>query len=75
MHPNDRNEFNRWVMNKSDLVYVGHEHLGRNESVETRDTIYHAQYGEVLQEKGNDKNSGFILSYIEDNENTTNVFN
>lgn len=75
MHPNDRNEFNRWVMNKSDLVYVGHEHLGRNESVETRDTIYHAQYGEVLQERGNDKNSGFILSYIEDNENTTNVFN
>ena len=75
MHPNDRNEFNRWVMNKSDLVYVGHEHFGRNESVETRDTVYHAQYGEVLQDRENDKKSGFIISYIEDNDNVTNVFN
>lgn len=75
MHPNDRNEFNRWVMNKSDLVYVGHEHLGRNESVETRDTNYHAQYGEVLQERGDDEKSGFIISYIENGENTTNVYN
>lgn len=75
MHPNDRNEFNRWVMNKSDLVYVGHEHLGRNEFVETRDTIYRAQYGEVLQERGDDEKSGFILSYIEDDDNTINVFN
>lgn len=52
MHPNDRNKFNRWVMNQSDLVYVGHEHVGRNEQVETRETIYHAQYGEVLQDRG-----------------------
>ncbi len=75
MHPNDRNEFNRWVMNKSDLVFVGHEHFGRNESVETRETIYHAQYGEVLQERDDNKNSGFIISYIEDNEKTTHVYN
>lgn len=75
MHPNDRNEFNRWVMNKSDLVFVGHEHLGRNEYVETRETIYQAQYGEVLQDRGNDKNSGFMISYIENTENTTNVYN
>lgn len=74
MHPNDRNEFNSWVMNKSDLVYVGHEHLGRNESVETRETTYYAQYGEVLQERGDDNDSGFIINYIEDNEKTTIVY-
>ena len=74
MHPNDRNEFNRWVMNKSDLVYVGHEHLGRNELVETRDTTYHAQYGEVLQERNDAKTSGFIINYIEGDENSTQVY-
>ena len=75
MHPNDRNEFNRWVMNKSDLIYVGHEHLGRNEVVETRDTTYHAQYGEVLQERDDAKSSGFIISYIEGDEKSTQVYN
>lgn len=74
MHPNDRNEFNRWVMNKSDLIYVGHEHNGRNEDVTTRDTAYQAQYGEVLQERGDDSSSGFIINYIEDNSKETKVF-
>lgn len=75
MHPNDRNEFNRWVMSKSDLVYVGHEHFGRNEVVETRDTKYQAQYGEVLQERENDKSSGFIINNINDDEKSTKVYN
>lgn len=77
MHPDDRNEFNRWVMNKSDLIYVGHEHIGRNESIQTRETIYYAQYGEVLQDRLNDNNSGFIINYIdiEKNKKSTNVYN
>ena len=74
MHPNDRNEFNRWVMNKSDFVCVGHEHLGRNELVETRDTSYHAQYGEVLQERDDVNSSGFIINYIEDDKIITHVY-
>lgn len=74
MHPNDKNIFNRWVMNKSDLVYVGHEHVGRNEQVETRETIYHAQYGEVLQDRNNPDISGLILNYIENNNNSAKVY-
>lgn len=75
MHPNDRNEFNRWIMNKSDFVCVGHEHLGRNELVKTRDTSYHAQYGEVLQERNDANSSGFIINYIEDDKIITHVYN
>lgn len=75
MHPNDRNEFDRWIMNKSDLVYVGHEHLGRNEAVKTRDTNYYVQYGEVLQERNDAETSGFIMNYIEDGEKITYVYN
>ena len=74
MHPNDKNIFNRWVMNKSDLVYVGHEHVGRNEQVETRETIYHAQYGEILQDRNNPDISGLILNYIENNNNSAKVY-
>lgn len=74
MHPNDRNKFNRWVMNKSDLVFVGHEHVGRNEQVETRETVFHAQYGEVLQDRDDLDNSGFIINYLEDNNNSVNVY-
>ena len=74
MHPNDKNDFNRWVMNRSDLIYVGHEHFGRNEAIETRDTNYYVQYGEVLQERNNPSNSGFIINYVEDEEKTTQVY-
>ena len=74
MHPNDRNTFNRWVMNKSDLVFVGHEHVGRNEQVETRETIYHAQFGEVLQDRDNPDNSGFIINRSENDNNSVSVY-
>ena len=74
MHPNDRNKFNRWVMNQSDLVFVGHEHVGRNEQVETRETIYHAQYGEVLQDRDDPDISGFVINYLENNNNSVNVY-
>ena len=74
MHPLDKNDFDRHVMKQSDIIYVGHEHNGRNETTKTRETIYNVQYGEVMQDPDNSEKSGFIINFIENNEMDTYVF-
>jgi len=66
MNPNERIAFNKWVLNKSDIVLVGHEHVGRNENIQTRESQYNAQYGEVLQEWGEPSVSGFIINIVDE---------
>lgn len=65
MHPDDKLYFDSRVMAQSDILYVGHEHVGRGEHVETRESEYDIQYGEVLQDLGNRDNSSFIINYID----------
>jgi len=74
MQPDERNNFHEWVMKQSDIVYVGHEHIGKNEYTVTRDTEYHTQYGEVLQDPLDNQQSSFIINYIENTSFQTHVY-
>lgn len=68
MEPNNKNEFDRWIEKESDIILVGHEHIGRNEYIENRETSYATQYGEVLQDRNDADSSGFIVNYIDGQE-------
>lgn len=74
MHPNDKLYFDSCVMPQSDILYMGHEHVGRNEEIKTRNSQYDIQYGEVLQDLQDRENSAFIINYIEGTKFKTNVY-
>ena len=65
MHPNDKLYFDNQVVGNSDILFVGHEHVGRDEHIQTRESQYDIQYGEILQDLVSDNNSSFIINYIE----------
>ena len=65
MHPNDKLFFDNQVVGNSDILFVGHEHVGRDEHIQTRESQYDIQYGEILQDPVRENNSSFIINYIE----------
>ena len=74
MSPEDKIYFDSCVMSQSDILYVGHEHVGRNEQIKTRNSQYDIQYGEVLQDLQDEENSAFIINYVEGLSFKTNVY-
>lgn len=66
MHPDDKLYFDTEICNNSDIVFVGHEHVGREEHINTSQAEYDIEYGEVLQDLSNKNNSGFKMHFIED---------
>lgn len=65
MHPNDKLEFDNVIRKQSDIIFVGHEHDGREEHIVTREAEFEVEYGEVLQDLDNDDNSAFKIHYVE----------
>lgn len=66
MHPDDKIYFDTEICNHSDIVFVGHEHVGREEHINTSQAEFDIEYGEVLQDLSDKNNSGFKMHFIED---------
>ena len=74
MHPDDKIQFDSVIRNHSDIIFVGHEHDGREEHIITRETEFDIEYGEVLQDLDNEDNSSFKIHYIENENICTHVY-
>lgn len=60
----NRLSFEKYITKISDIIFVGHEHIGEDEKVISRDSIYECHYGEVLQDVKDSNNSAFtIITY------------
>jgi len=71
MHPDDKMYFDDVIRRNSDMVFVGHEHVGREEHIKTSYAEYDLEYGEVLQDLSDENNSAFKMHYIDDEGNIT----
>lgn len=69
MHPDDKIYFDDAIRRNSDMVFVGHEHVGREEHIMTTSSEYDLEYGEVLQDLYDENNSAFKMHYIDEEGN------
>lgn len=66
MHPDDKICFDSIIRSNSDMIFVGHEHVGREEYVKADKAEYNLEYGEVLQDLEDKTNSAFKIHYVDD---------
>lgn len=71
MHPDDKIFFDSIIRANSDMVFVGHEHVGREEHVKSNKAEYDLEYGEVLQDLSDKTNSAFKMHYVDEDRNIT----
>lgn len=65
LFPDKASNFKKYIHSTSDMIFVGHEHIGEEETIESRDYSYKYFYGEVLQDPNNKENSGFTITTID----------
>ncbi len=65
LSPNKTSNLKKFIHSTSDMIFVGHEHTGEEETVESREYSYKYYYGEVLQDPNNKDNSGFTTTTID----------
>ena len=74
MHPDDKIYFDSAIRRQSDIIFVGHEHCGREEYILSRDVQFDIEYGEVLQDETYEYLSAFKIHYIEDGSICTRIY-